>query len=195
MIYASNMADAVKKISLAVVKLSGVQADIAMREIATSLRGANLNRVYNDGLNTKEQKMGKYSTKSTLVGSGSFRNKGTVSKVFGKENRKKSEWVTIKGKRLMVFPKGYKGIREADGDFADFVVLKRTGKMMRELQQQQVGGTWVIGFPKNYGGSLTYKEMIAKFESKYGGMIWGISTTEEKKVQDIINRVMKIHVN
>ncbi|GEM_PF-5208837 len=148
--YESNIKDIINKITAVCVKLGGQQADTAMREIATSLRGSNLNRVFRDGLNVNETKIGNYS-------------------------------------------KGYIQIRkEAGYEDNSKVILKFTGKMMRELRMQQINDMWVIGFPKNYDSRNSYRDLIDKFQSKYGGIIWGISTTEEKKVQDIINRIMKI---
>lgn len=193
MIFESNMvnvAEALKDKLNKVVNTRQLQGEIALQLLAS-----NRNRIYRDGRNVNEDNIGSYSTKDTLVGAKSFRTKGGASKAFTKSNRKKSDWATVKGHKLMVLQGGYKAIRALDGDFTGTVILKRTGKMLKELQLEEKQGEWLIGFPASYSNSLSYKEMISNFEKKYACKIWGITANDEKKIMAIINRHIKQSLN
>lgn len=193
MTYESNMEGVINTLQVKLQAAANLSA--AMREIALQLLASNRNRVHTDGLNTHENKIGQYSTKDTLVGAKSFRTKGGASKAFTKSNRKKSDWATVKGHKLMVLQGGYKAIRALDDDFTGTVILKRTGKMFKELSMEEKQGEWIIGFPKNYSSSLSYREMIDNFEKKYSCKIYGITDNDEKKIQEIIDRHIKQSIN
>lgn len=186
MTYESNMIQVVQLISDKLKNVANIRQ--IEGEIATMLLASNRNRIHTDGLNVSENKIGSYSTKDTLVGAKSFRTKGGAGKAFTQTNRKKSEWVTVKGHKLMVLQGGYTAIRALDGDNISTVILKRTGKMMKELQMEEKNGEWLIGFPKSYSSSLTYREMIDAFEKKYSGKIWGITQNDKRKINEIIKR-------
>ena len=188
--YESNI---VNVVTLIESKLKGVAEMRQLQgEVAALLLAANQNRVHTDGKNTNEEEIGQYSTATTLIGAKSFRKKSSVNATFGKTKNKQYRWVTVNGHRLAVLDGGYKKIRDIDGDFTGHVILKRTGKMYKDLHMEEKQGEWVIGFPANYSSRLTYRDMIAGFEKKYRGVrIWGVSPSEEKKVQELIQR----HVN
>jgi len=200
--YTSNISVIVNQINSKVKMLNDTSK--LMREIATTLLGDNKIRVFTDGLNTKEQIIGKYSTVPMLVGASSFKNITSANKYFSKvksdnkASKKKggsnTGWVTIKKKyRLHELRGGYAQLRKIDwSPNFDTVNLKRTGKMQLELTMAPKGKDFVIGFPANYNSKLNYKEMIKGFENKYGGTaIWGVSPSEQKTVEAIIDRYVK----
>ena len=191
MMYQSTIQQLTTKINerLQAIEVDGGKIDQCLREITISLLASNKRRIHTDGARADGQALGQYSTKETLVGASSFRKKSSAEKVFKQKGQK---WVTVGGKRLMVFADGYKKIREIDGDQTDKVVLKRTGKMFAELKFDNNGRVWVIGFPLNYDSNLAYKEMIEHFEAKYGGKIWGISAQDEEAINQIVERYIKL---
>ena len=77
-------------------------------------------------------------------------------------------------------------------NYINNVILRRTGKMFRELKVEKRGEDWVIGYPMNYSSKLTYKTMINDFKNKYRGVpIWGVSTSELEMINQIIDRYIK----
>ena len=82
-------------------------------------------------------------------------------------------------------------IREAAGKSTDKVILRFSGKMFRELKIEKRGEDWLIGYPINYDSKNTYKQFINKFEEKYNGKIWGVSTSEIEMINQIIDRHIK----
>jgi hypothetical protein len=191
MIYVSNISEVLTKLG---AQLSNIDLDKAMREIASDVMFSNMNRVYTIGQNLSESgRIGTYSTKNILIGATSFRKKSSVNKVFTKKGLG-LEWVRTKGNprhSLAILPGGYKEIRNIDGDETNFVNLKRTGKMMKDLSFQKVGGVWCIGFPANYNSKLSYSEMVEHFRHKYKQPIWGVSQSDEKKIEEVILRYVK----
>jgi len=212
MIYVSNISKMVDSLNLKFKELTPV-IEKASRKIASDLLFTNKDRVYTLGMDaTTKGKIGNYSTKPTLIGAKSFKNISSVNKVFGKRSGLKSgiavvktykknktqkalQWRTVGGQHLAILPTGYKGIRDIDGDETKFVNLKRTGKMMRDLQFGKVGNLWCVGFPANYNQNLTYSEMVSHFREKYGKKIWGISISDEKLIDSIIKKYIDNAIN
>jgi len=205
MIYVSNISKVVEGLNMKFKDLA-IVIDKASKEIATSLEFANKSRVYTEGIDATGLSMiGKYSTKPILVGASSFKNKSSVNKVFGqrgvysiKSHQKVKKGMGLKWVRtktdprhsLAVLPGGYKQIRDIDGDETSFVNLKRTGKMMKDLQIGKIGDCWCVGFPFAYSQHLTYNTMVAYFREKYGKKIWGVSQYDEIKIQSILKRYL-----
>ena len=181
---------------------------------ASNLKFSNQNRVFTKGEDVNGGEIGTYSTKDTLVGASSFVKKSSVNKVFGvrglhsiKTHKRvktgiKSDWVTLgamsnisthktsNAKHLKVLKGGYKEIRNIEGFPNDKVYLIRTRKMFRDLSFQKVGDSWCIGFPANYNDKLTYADMIANFREKYGKKIFGISASDQKNIDMVLQRYL-----
>ena len=161
MIYESNMQQVILDISTKLKRLTPVLHDKCTREIATDLMFANKRRVYTEGEDVDGGKIGKYSTKPTLVGAKSFIKKASVNKVFGKGKNKKLQWRTVNGHRLAILPGGYKQIRQIEGFETAHVNLTRSRKMMKELSVGRVNGVWCVGFPSKYNSGLSYKAIVS----------------------------------
>jgi len=187
MIIETNISEIADKLKTKFYSMD-VAMDKAAREIASDLAFANKNRVYTQGESAEGGKIGDYSTKPTLIGASSFVNKGSASKVFGKQKNKANKWVTVKGKHLIVLPGGYKQIRSIEGFPNDKVYLTRTRKMMKELSFAKVKGVWSIGFPFQYNAKLSYRTMIEHFREKYGKIIWGVSASDKINIDKVIQK-------
>jgi hypothetical protein len=77
-----------------------------------NLYGEFMERIFNDKKDANESSLGQYSTKPTLIGAKSFRNKGESDRFFKsqtKDENSKSNWRTLKnGKKAFILNGGYK---------------------------------------------------------------------------------------
>lgn len=127
---------------------SGAHGEIMVRMAMTALSLLR-SRVQETGTNAKGAKYKPYSTKAMLVGCKSM-NASVCNRFFGKENNKKHQWVTVKGKRLAILPGGYKQFRELHGRQTSHVDFSFSNSMWNDInvisnngQHQQ--GIAVIG--------------------------------------------------
>jgi hypothetical protein len=165
-------------------KPSEYSVDKVVRAIALALYASNLRRIHNEGKDVNENQIGKYSTKTTFIGSSSFVNKGTASKVFTKNN--KLEWRTIdKGSKqvhLALLPGGYKQIRQIENFETSHVNLQRSGRLMKDYCVNADGKDYVIGFASDYGKKISEGQ-----EDHFAKRIWGISRNDTR----IIDKILK----
>jgi hypothetical protein len=85
-------------------------------------------RVHDKGIDAEGAKYRPYSTKAMLVGCKSM-NSNVCSRFFGKENNKKHEWRTVKGRHLAILPGGYKQFREMHNRQTNHVDFSFSGEM------------------------------------------------------------------
>jgi hypothetical protein len=200
--YESNMTSVMVDLAAKLKGLSAILQDKCTKEIASDLMFSNKSRVYTEGEDVKGGKIGSYSQKATLIGASSFRTKSGAKKAFSqikkqqragqKISKSLSKWRTVNKHHLAIFNEGYKGIRKLDGDETAYVNLSRTKKMMKDLTFGKVGSVWCVGFPANYNGKLPYKEMVDGFRKKYKKQIWGVSASDEKVIDQVLERYLTL---
>ena len=183
--YESNIDNILKNLDGKLKKVDKSKSMI--REIASTLLASITRRIHNEGQDTKESKIGNYSTKPTLVGAKSFVNKTAANKVFGSaKKRRELEWVTFKGRHLAVLEGGYKQIRSLEGKEVNNVNLFRTGKLRADFGMEAQGKDYVLGFKSEYGANLRKYQ-----EDKWGKVIWGVTEDDKKIALQIFERYIK----
>lgn len=126
--------------------------------------GSMLRRIFYEGKRTDGASIGQYSTKKTLVGAKSFRNKGAADSFFSGDDL---EWVRYKGRSLAVLDGGYKALRERQGLEGNFVNLEYSGKLKDSIDIGTFDGKPVIGF------TAAKSVLISQgLENKYGQIFY-----------------------
>lgn len=157
----------------------------AANQVLASLK----RRIFFRGEDSKDTKIGDYSTKPMLVGSTSFTKYGSqvpgagaVNKLFGsKKKRSSREWVTVKGQSLMVLKGGYKEFREILGRATDKVNLFLTGDLFRSI----VTGATDKGAAVGMNSDENYQKAIGN-ERHFGKEVFTPSEGEELEAEDIV---------
>lgn len=188
--YTSNAKTVLANLQLKLSKISGqtpseYSVDKVVRTVALEIYASNLRRIHNEGKDVNEAPIGKYSTKTTLIGSSSFINKGTVDKVFGSRKSKDLKWRTLqrggKNVHLALLSGGYKKIRELDGYETSKVNLQRTGRLLKDYAVNSEGKDWVVGFTSEYGSKISDGQ-----EEHFNTRIWGVSRRDSKIIDTIL---------
>lgn len=99
------------------------------------------NRIFNEHKDSLDGKIGQYSTKPTLIGAKSFRNKGAASTFFeGKKDEKPSQWRTLKsGKHAYLLEGGYKELRGIQGLPNNEINFQYTGELLKTGIVKKIG--------------------------------------------------------
>ncbi len=161
-------------------KLSGKSIDNLNAEIATTLQASNVRRIHNNGLNTRMQKIGRYSKTPLYVNPKNsprrFQPKGKTGKtVFTK---------TGKPHVTRYFGDGYAGLRKITGRETSFVNLQLTGGLKSAWMIRKLSNGMGIGF-----WTKKYAERAVRIEEHFGETeIWGITATDKKDIDTIIQR-------
>lgn len=138
-------------------------------------------RIYGQGQDAGESKIGTYSSSPTLIGRTSFTTAGAANKVFGSASKRRAlKWVTLNGRRLAVLPGGYKAIRELEGRQTSFVDLRRTGTMENSHTFQVLRNGFEIGFDNVVQG-----EKMAFNEARFKTIISHFSDNELDQITDV----------
>lgn len=107
--------------------------------LATEALSVIKKRVIETGVDAEGQKFPAYSTKPMLVGGKSFPTDSVRNKVFGKENNKKREWVTLGGSSgLSNYLAISAGTRTGDESLKRLMVLQGGYREWRQLMERQV---------------------------------------------------------
>lgn len=150
---------------------------------AGTLQLANMRtRIFNDGLDTEDSKIGDYSTKTTLVGASSFPNDSDFDKI------NTPQWRTLKtgtGKnvRLVVLRGGYKSIRGIAGLRTDTVDLSFRGDLFSSLYLTQLKN----GIEIRIKGEKNAIKASAN-EKRFNTEIFGVSKKELKQLDLLISK-------
>lgn len=198
-------------------KIKGVDVlmDKIVREVALTARSQNSQRVFNQGLDANDKKIGggNYSTKPslatrdqftvrskfvpTVLASGvSYSSSVKTKKVKAKKYTEGDKWMWIKFKKakkavpVMVLKQGYKELRQIQGKETSHVNLTYTGLLFTKLMAQADGKNYKVGFESGYGSKVA-----GYLESKYGQEIWGVTKSEEKELVTIVENMINNHLN
>lgn len=186
MVYKSNISQVVRRLISKIKKVDSAIQGAISREVATTLQASNLRRIHTDGLAVDGSGIlgGSYSTKPTLVGSSSFANKSGANKIFGsKAKRSQQDWRTYRGRKLVLLDGGYKKVRELSGRQTAKVDLNFTGKLSKEFGIDMRESDYVLGFTTQ---DATQK--AEGLEDRNGSDIWGVTTDDEKLINEITQR-------
>lgn len=152
---------------------------ILTKEIATSVRATNISRIHNEGLDENDSRIGSYNTSKPIYVSPKksprkFSTKGKTGKTtFKNGNSHKTGFFA-----------SYSAFRNEIGRETAFVNLQLSGKLLKSWNVSQSGnGNYVCGFTSDYGA------IIARaMEDKYGKQIYGVSPSDERAIDAIMNR-------
>lgn len=185
-----------KALNKRLAQIGKSEKDFAL--IISDTHAGIVQRVFGEGKNEKEAKIGSYSTKPTLAGATSFNTKSGANKIAGsKSKRAKLKWVTVKsgGKNVSLFevPGGYKQIRQLDGRQTSFVDLTRSGELKNDFSnslQRQSPFVWVTGVKKGINA-----KKVEGLTDKYGDVFSPSLQDREKHKEKVSNLLEKIWEN
>lgn len=145
------------------------------------------NRIFNEHLDSNDSKIGTYSTKTTLIGAKSFKNKTNASNFFKAEKQKRkkedeSKWRTVKGKHLLLLDGGYKQLRALQGMQSGELDFKYTSELLKNGIIQRIGDG---RFQLVFNNELNQKKARG-YEERKGKKIFYMSKNEEKQMIDFI---------
>jgi hypothetical protein len=148
----------------------------------SAVEGRYKARIFNRGLDSNGRKIGNYSTRPMLIGAKSFRTKTQAGKVLGsKKNRRKLDWVKVKGRNLAVLEGGYKELREEQG--------LRT--LFRSIQKGRTPtGDNVIGFTGKEDDLQRVKAEAN--EKRFNTDIFSLSKTEVRALDKAVLRELDV---
>lgn len=177
-------------------KIGSSEKDFAL--IVNDTHADVVNRVFGQGKNSNNGKIGSYSTKPTLAGSSSFTTKSGFNKIAGsKTKRRKLKWATISsgGKNVALFevPGGYKQIRSLDGRQAAFVDLTRSGELKGDFSRaalRQSPFVWLTGVRKPINS-----KKLQGIQEKYGNVFQPTKSERKEHTIKIDNLLGKIWNN
>ena len=146
-----------------------------------------LKRIHDRGIAADGRKIGRYSTKPTLIGAKSFTTKGNAQRALGsKSKRKELEWRTVKGNKLAILPGGYKQIRQIEGVRVDKVVLENRGDLRRDWAVKKIkAGIWEASFKNKH-----FNDVAEGNQDRFRGRqnsIWALTKREEAKLSKNID--------
>ena len=137
-----------------------------------NLYGEFMERIFNDRKDANESSLGQYSTKPTLIGAKSFRNKGESDRFFKsktKDENSKSNWRTLKnGKKAFILNGGYKELRSVQGLQVGEIDLQYRKELLKSIAPNVEAGRFTIeitsekefkkarGFEKRKGKSVFF---------------------------------------
>lgn len=166
-----------------------------------NLRANMQRRIFEEKRDINGNALGQYSTKTTLIGAQSFRNKTQASKFFKAEKaaRKRarkaagqtggeapdSGWRTVGGNSLLLLPGGYKELRRMQGMNTSSIDLQYTGELKKSGMITKVGkNVYQVVFRNTLS-----KEKARGFEASHGGpgTVFAASAKEADTVIDDIN--------
>jgi len=159
-----------------------------------NLYGEFMERIFNDRKDANESSLGQYSTKPTLIGAKSFRNKGESDRFF-KEVKQFSEEVgnndeikktqgfrTLKNKkRAYLLPGGYHRLREIQGLQVGEIDLQYRKELLKSIAPNVEAGRFTI--------EITSEKELKKargFEKRKGKSVFFAS---EKEVENAFNYI------
>jgi hypothetical protein len=147
--------------------------------VLKTVEGLMKRRIFNSGIASDGSKIGNYSTRPILVGASSFANKSKARNVLGSKKRRRDEidWRTVKGRRLAVFPGGYKQLRRVQGFQTAYVDLEVNGDLRRSIVVGKSGTDNVIGFFNDDQRIIGRAQ-----EDRFKKDIFAISTKELKEM-------------
>lgn len=160
------------RIENSVAKIPQIIANAEVLAI-NDILGSMSRRIFNEGGKTDGSRIGQYSSKNTLLGAKSFRNKGAADSFFA--NSSELQWVRFKGRSLAVLPGGYKRLREIQGLETGFVNLQYTGKLSATLDIGTINDNPAIGLTTEKSADI-----VEGLEKKYGVIF--IPQDEEVKI-------------
>lgn len=148
-------------------------------------------RIFNEHLDVNDSKIGTYSTKTTLIGAKSFKNKTNASNFFKSEktkrnktkgNSEESKWRTVGSKHLFLLDGGYKQLRTLQGMQSGEVDFKYTSELLnRGIIQRISGGLYQLVFNNKLN-----EDKARGYEKRKGKKIFYLSENEEKKTIEYI---------
>ncbi|WP_312208277.1 hypothetical protein [Empedobacter sp.] len=134
-------------------------------EIAESITTSYRNRIFTKGLDSNENEIGEYSTKTINVTEQQF--------------IKKSAFVpTSKKGKSMTLKNGYKELKQVQGLKSDSVNLLYSGELKNSIKYKNLKNGFIIGF-----NSTENAEKSEKLENKYGKIIFQFSNEEKQIIQ------------
>jgi len=169
------------------------QAEQALADIYTmalSKLDAELNnRIFNEHKDSLDGKIGQYSTKPTLIGAKSFRNKGAASTFFeGKKDEKPSQWRTLKsGKHAYLLEGGYKELRGIQGLPNNEINFQYTGELLKTGIVKKIGADT---FQLVFANKLSENKGRG-FENRRGKLVFAPTKEETENV----NKFIAVKVN
>lgn len=159
-------------------------------------------RIFVDGKNSNDTKIGDYSTKPMLVGAKSFINKGTADKFF---KRKDNKWKTIQrggnNYPLAVLDGGYKELRRLTPRKVDFVNLKYTDDLFFDFAAQRAGGDHNpikindFEFQITVGARPKSKIKVDGNEKRFNAPIFQPSKTDQSHFLETLNVELQRRLN
>ena len=143
-------------------------SEIAVKE----LEGLMKARIFNDGLDSNNNKIGNYSTTESYFGPSQF--------------FKKKPLKSIK------FDNGYKGFREYLGRQTAYVDLMLSGSLMLSLTTYKTGSQYVLAIRDNPNDSVSEALKAEGNEDRFNTTIFEPSESEKKAVKKAIETQIDI---
>jgi hypothetical protein len=150
-----------------------------------NLYGDMMERIFNDKRDAFGNSLGEYSTKPTLIGAKSFRNKGNADKFFNSEEAFSDDTQGFRtlssGKKAYLLLGGYKKLREMQGLQGGEIDLQYNSVLIKSIVPSVEGGKWVIEFLDDKN-----RDKGRGFEKRRAKQVFFASEAETERVFDYI---------
>lgn len=193
MIYNSNMRKVINKYAKA---LNTIFDEKLMIEIGSTVQANTLERIHEDGLDSKLQQIGQYDTKTPIYINPDKAPRKTANKAKGIEGLKRAgKYGDTKFKNgephKTAYNANYKALRNKIGRRIDKVDLNFSGKLSKEFGLEIKSRNEVdLGFLTDYASKVS-----EGMETKYAKKIWGMSENDYKDIETIINAKINKNLN
>lgn len=193
MIYNSNMRKVINQYAKA---LNTIIDEKLMIEIGSTVQANTLERIHEDGLDTKLQVIGQYDTKRPIYINPDKAPRKSANKAKGIEGLKKagkSGKTKFKNgePHKTAYNANYKALRNKIGKRIDKVDLNFSGKLSKEFGLEIKARNVVdLGFLTDYASKVS-----EGMETKYAKKIWGMSENDYKDIETIINAKINKNLN
>lgn len=140
-------------------------------------------RIFEDGKNASNAKIGNYSTEEMYASQNKFNNKGSF-RPKGKSG--KSKFKNGNTHKSMFLKNGYRELRKLQGYQSSFVNLQYTGDLMTDFTKVKPVGEKVI---VSVSRGINDKK-IQGLEDRYGKNVFRHTKEEKKKFTDSVTKAL-----
>lgn len=159
--------------------------DKAVEDATRNLAAEAEFRIFDKGLDAKENQIGQYSTKPLLIGAKSFKDKSWANQFFNSEEAFTDDtqgFRKVRGKTLYLLPGGYRKFRSLNGLRNGFVDLTFSANLKKTI----VHNEHQVYFKNEYGVKVSGGN-----EKRFGKRIFAPSNKEARQVIDYLNEALK----